>query len=72
MKERKFLKRNFEHIQANVESRKETLLDVRSVKEFNSGHIPNSKNIPYPDFFDRTTGLLKSKEELAKSNYFHI
>lgn len=66
MKERKFLKRKFEHIQANIESRKETLLDVRSVKEFNSGHIPNSKNIPYPDFFDRTTGLLKTKEELAK------
>lgn len=70
MKERKFLKRNFDHIRANIESGKETLLDVRSVREFEAGHIPDSKNIPYPEFFDRSTGLLKTKEELTKSISF--
>jgi 3-mercaptopyruvate sulfurtransferase SseA len=33
-------------------------------------NIPNSKNIPYSNLFDKSTGLLKSKDELLRSKNF--
>ncbi len=64
-----------EDILFNIEIKKELLIDARSEERFmsktpeprkniRSGHIPNSKSLPYSLVLDK--GRLKSKEELNK------
>ena len=67
IKENKALVRNFDQVNDNSSTNKEQIVDVRGAHDFNEiGNIPNSKNVPYSDLFDQETGLIKSKEELAK------
>lgn len=60
---------------ANLDSRKEQLIDARAANRFEgsvpepragirSGHIPASRNLPYNLLFDAATGTMKSLEEL--------
>lgn len=61
--------RSYEDVVKNIETQNEILIDGRSLTEYQSGYIPKAINLPYNEFFDLKTGLLKSKEELMKSNY---
>ena len=65
--EKKELKRDFNQIEMNIKYEKEQVIDVRGANDFQMDNIPNSKNIPYNNLFDQTTGLLKSKDELLRS-----
>ena len=60
---------------ANLDSRKEQLIDARAANRFEgsvpepragirSGHIPASRNLPYNLLFDAATGTMKPLEEL--------
>lgn len=61
----------------NIESRTKQLVDARSAARFKavekearpdlrSGHIPGSLNVPFNLLTDRSTGKLKTKEEIAE------
>ncbi|WP_441240997.1 3-mercaptopyruvate sulfurtransferase [Tardiphaga sp. 768_D3_N2_1] len=63
---------------ANLDSRKEQLIDARAANRFEgsvpepragirSGHIPASRNLPYNLLFDAATGTMKPLEELRKA-----
>jgi thiosulfate/3-mercaptopyruvate sulfurtransferase len=63
---------------ANLDARKEQLIDARAANRFEgsvpepragirSGHIPGSRNLPYNELFDAATGTMKSVEELQKA-----
>jgi thiosulfate/3-mercaptopyruvate sulfurtransferase len=70
--------RSRQQIQANIETRAEQLVDARPRGRFEgtapeprpesrSGHIPGSRNVPYAELFDATTGVMKSLDELRKA-----
>lgn len=70
--------RSRQQIQANIEARAEQLVDARPRGRFEgtapeprpesrSGHIPGSRNVPYAELFDATTGVMKSLDELRKA-----
>ena len=61
--ENKNASRDFEQI---INRKGELLLDSRGDNAFKSEHIPGSKNIPYDNLFDESTGLMKTKEQLLK------
>src|SRR5690242_2710418 len=63
---------------ANVASEAEQVIDARAGDRFEgrvaeprpglrSGHIPNSRNLPYGQLFDAATGAMKPVEELRKA-----
>ena len=63
---------------ANVASRAEQVIDARAGERFEgrvaeprpglrSGHIPNSRNLPYNLLFDAATGAMKPLEELRRA-----
>lgn len=71
------LVRDFAAMTANMESRKDIVLDARSEGRFKgteaeprpglkSGHIPGSRNLPFQALIDPATGTMRSAEELAK------
>jgi thiosulfate/3-mercaptopyruvate sulfurtransferase len=63
---------------ANVASKAEQVIDARAGDRFEgrapeprpelrSGHIPNSRNLPYNQLFDAATGAMKPVDELRKA-----
>ncbi|MBV8916667.1 3-mercaptopyruvate sulfurtransferase [Bradyrhizobium sp.] len=63
---------------ANVASKAEQVIDARAGDRFEgrvaeprpglrSGHIPDSRNLPYGQLFDATTGAMKPLQELRKA-----
>lgn len=67
--------RSMQQLIANVESRKEQVIDARAADRFEgrapeprpgirSGHIPGARNVPYNLLFDAATGEMKPLEEL--------
>ena len=40
------------------------ILDVRTIEEFNTGHIPNAINIPNEVIYDEATKILTDKEQV--------
>lgn len=63
---------------ANLDSRKEQLIDARAANRFEgsvpepragirSGHIPASRNLPYNLLFDAATGTMKPLEQLRQA-----
>jgi thiosulfate/3-mercaptopyruvate sulfurtransferase len=63
---------------ANTDSRAEQLVDARPRGRFEgtapeprpdsrSGHIPGSRNVPYAELFDASTGAMKPLDELRKA-----
>lgn len=73
IKENKKLIRDFGSIVENLKSKREQLVDVRDSEEFNKvidggvkNHIPNSKNLPYNEFFDKQNACLKDLDQLRK------
>lgn len=72
------LVRSVEQIQANLENRREQVVDTRSAERFHgqapearpglrAGHIPGSVNLPYPDLLDpKEKTLLPANELLEK------
>jgi thiosulfate/3-mercaptopyruvate sulfurtransferase len=70
--------RSINEMIANVASRAEQVIDARAGDRFEgrvaeprpglrSGHIPNSRNLPYNQLFDAATGAMKPLEELCKA-----
>lgn len=59
--------RVYEDVIENIKSKKEDFIDARNLSEYENGHIPGAFNMPFNQFFDFETGLLKKKEELMKS-----
>jgi rhodanese-related sulfurtransferase len=51
-------------VNRNSATNEEQLVDVRGPGDFENGHIPQSINVPYQEFFDKETGGLKNKEKL--------
>lgn len=62
---------------ANISKQAFTLLDARDMHRYSgeiqepregvdSGHVPGSINMPFADFIDKNTGLLKSLEEIKQ------
>ena len=41
-------------------------IDVRSINEFNNGHLPNAIHIPYQDIGKRITEVTSSKKQKIK------
>ena len=71
-----FLVRDLQQMQANLQSRREQVLDARARARFEgaapelwpgrrAGHIPGSRNLPYTELA-RPDGTLKSAEELRQ------
>jgi len=67
-----------EHIFENLSRQAFTLLDARDMQRYSgdvqeprpgveSGHVPGSLNMPFADFIDKNTGLLKSIEEIRQT-----
>ena len=63
---------------ANVASKAEQVIDARAGERFEgrvaeprpglrSGHIPNSRNLPYGQLFDAATGAMKPLDELRRA-----
>jgi thiosulfate/3-mercaptopyruvate sulfurtransferase len=63
---------------ANVASKAEQVIDARAGERFEgrvaeprpglrSGHIPNSRNLPYSQLFDAATGAMKPRDELRRA-----
>jgi thiosulfate/3-mercaptopyruvate sulfurtransferase len=70
--------RSIAQMVANLDSRKEQVIDARPSPRFagsvpeprpglRSGHIPGSRNVPYADLFDAETGAMKPMDELRKA-----
>jgi 3-mercaptopyruvate sulfurtransferase SseA len=59
---------------ANLETHKEQVIDTRNSEQFNSidsltalpNHIPNSKNVPYEELFNKETGRFKERQEMLE------
>jgi len=75
--EKKFLIKNKEQISKNINTKVFELIDARSEQRFKgqaseprkglkSGHIPNSKNIPFTDCLNKADRTFKKKEDLIK------
>ncbi len=69
--------RTIQQMVANLEGKAEQVIDARARERFEgsvpeprpglrSGHIPGSRNVPYPQLFDARTGAMKPLEELRK------
>ncbi|MBH5402413.1 3-mercaptopyruvate sulfurtransferase [Bradyrhizobium sp. CNPSo 4010] len=67
--------RSMQQLIANLESRKEQVIDARAADRFEgrapeprpgirSGHIPGARNVPYNLLFDAATGEMKPLDEL--------
>lgn len=55
---------NNDDLENIIKNNKNTLiLDVRSVGEFRSGHIPNAKNIPVQELSSKINNLDKYKDD---------
>ena len=61
--------RNFDQIMENIKTQREQVIDARSEADYTKAHIPNAQNVPYNDLFDSSTGLLKTREDLAKCKF---
>src|SRR2546423_1883900 len=70
--------RSQQQVLANIDARAEQLVDARPRGRFEgtaaeprpdsrSGHIPGSRNVPYAELFDATTGTMKPLDELRKA-----
>jgi thiosulfate/3-mercaptopyruvate sulfurtransferase len=70
--------RSIEQLVANLDSRKEQVIDARPSARFagsvpeprpglRAGHIPGSRNVPYADLFDAATGAMKPLDDLRKA-----
>ncbi len=70
--------RSKQQLLGNVETRAEQLVDARPRPRFEgavaepwpgrrSGHIPGSRNVPYAELFDATTGAMKPLDELRRA-----
>jgi thiosulfate/3-mercaptopyruvate sulfurtransferase len=70
--------RSQQQLLGNLDSKREQLVDARPRARFEgavaepwpgrrSGHIPGSRNVPYAELFDATTGAMKPIEELRKA-----
>jgi thiosulfate/3-mercaptopyruvate sulfurtransferase len=69
--------RTMQQMVANLTSRDAQVIDARASDRFagsvpeprpglRSGHIPGSRNVPYPELFDARTGAMKPLDELRK------
>jgi thiosulfate/3-mercaptopyruvate sulfurtransferase len=65
-------------LQGNLETQEEQLVDARPRPRFEgtvvepwpgrrSGHIPGSRNVPYAELFDASTGTMKTLQELRQA-----
>jgi thiosulfate/3-mercaptopyruvate sulfurtransferase len=70
--------RNKQQLLDNLQTRKEQVIDARPRPRFEgavvepwpgrrSGHIPNSRNVPYAELFDAATGAMKPLDELRRA-----
>ena len=70
--------RSIEQMIANVESRKEQVIDARAAERFEgraaeprpgirAGHIPGARNVPYSQLFDAATGEMRPLDDLRRS-----
>jgi len=70
--------RNKQQLLDNLQTRKEQVIDARPRPRFEgavvepwpgrrSGHIPNSRNVPYAELFDAATGAMKPLDELRQA-----
>ena len=70
--------RSIDEMIANVASKAEQVIDARAGERFEgrvaeprpglrSGHIPNSRNLPYGQLFDAATGAMKPLDELRRA-----
>jgi thiosulfate/3-mercaptopyruvate sulfurtransferase len=70
--------RSKQQLLGNLETRAEQLIDARPRPRFEgtvaepwpgrrAGHIPGSRNVPYGELFDATTGAMKPLEELRQA-----
>jgi thiosulfate/3-mercaptopyruvate sulfurtransferase len=70
--------RSKEQLLGNLEMKKEQVVDARPRPRFEgtvvepwpgrrSGHVPGSRNVPYAELFDASTGAMKPLEELRKA-----
>ena len=70
--------RSKQQLLGNLETRAEQLVDARPRPRFEgtvvepwpgrrSGHIPGSRNVPYAELFDASTGAMKPLDELRKA-----
>ncbi|WP_322517833.1 3-mercaptopyruvate sulfurtransferase [Rhodopseudomonas palustris] len=70
--------RSQQQMVANLESGAEQVIDARAADRFEgrvpeprpglrAGHIPGSRNLPYNELFDASTGLMKSRDELRQA-----
>ncbi len=70
--------RSKEQLLGNLNTRAEQLVDARPRPRFEgtaaeswpgrrSGHIPGSRNVPYAELFDPTTGSMRPPEDLRKA-----
>src|SRR5690606_17133374 len=71
------LLRDLEQVRANLESRREQLVDARAGERFSGaaeelwpgrrrGHVPGSRNLPFPELLDPQTGTLLPPEQLRE------
>ena len=70
--------RSKQQLLGNIETHAEQLVDARPRPRFEgtvaepwpgrrSGHIPGSRNVPYAELFDASTGAMKPLEDLRKA-----
>ena len=70
--------RSMQQMIANIASKAEQVIDARASDRFEArvgeprpglrpGHIPGSRNLPYNNLFDPTTGAMKPLDELRKA-----
>ena len=70
--------RSLPQLLGNLNTKAEQLVDARPRQRFEgavaepwpgrrSGHIPGSRNVPYAELFDATTGTMKSLEDLRSA-----
>src|ERR1700676_4752713 len=70
--------RSKQQLLGNLQTHAEQLVDARPRARFEgtvaepwpgrrSGHIPGSRNVPYPELFDASTGAMKPLDDLRKA-----
>lgn len=70
--------RTIRQMVANIASKAEQVIDARASDRFEgrvpeprrglrSGHIPSSRNVPYNNLFDASTGVMRPLDELRKA-----
>ncbi len=66
---KKIFQRNMEFYEINMEELKQKqkkgakIIDVRSLQEFNEGHLQGAINIPYYEIRNSINNILKNKEQ---------